>query len=587
VVAAAAAAALALMAGLVAATGLPAAGPAFAATVEIDTVVGARLVLAFPPTLAGPRTAAVDDHGDIYVTDTDNNLIRRVDAAGRVSTIAGTGLAGFSGDGGLATAARLWRPHGIAVDNRGHVFVADSPNHRIRRIDLATGIITTVAGTGTGGYNGDGVPATRAHLNRPRFLLVAPDQSLIIADTDNRRVRRVSPAGVISTIAGTGVAGFGGDGGPATAARLDDPRGLALDSDGTLYVSNAEGTMVPSVRRIDPSGVITTVAGGNPAGFSGDGGPARAARLDEPRSIALLGRSLYIADSLNDRVRRVDLDTGVIDTVAGTGVAGYGGDGGPAIDARLAEPRGVAVMGNDVLVVDTGNNRIRRITGLAPDPGPGPGPDPGPDPDPDPGPGPDPDPAPAPGPAPGPGPPPGGPTGPAGSTGALLTPVAGYRVVTSDGSVFTFGGVPFAGSAAGNGLQRPVVGTAASPSGAGYWLVASDGGLFAFGDARFFGSAGGMVLNRPIVGMAASPSGAGYWLVASDGGLFAFGDARFFGSAGGMVLNRPIVGMAASPTGGGYWLTSADGGIFSFGDAPFLGAPRTPPGAVVAGFTAG
>lgn len=343
--------------------------PAAASTPIITTVAGGRLASAVPTSLAGPRTAAVDNHGDVYFTDTDNNMIRRVDTAGNVTTIAGTGVPGGSGDGGPARAAQLWRPHGVAVDNHGHVYVADSPNHRIRCIDLATDIISTVAGTGRDGYNGDGIPATQAKLDRPRFLIVAPDQSLIIADTGNRRVRRVSPSGTITTIAGTGEAGYSGDGGPATAARLDDPRGLALDADGNLYVSNAEGSPVPSVRRIDPSGVITTLAGGNPAGFAGDGGPATAARLNEPRSIALSGRSLYIADSLNHRIRRVNLDTGLIDTVVGTGLAGYSGDGGPPADARVSEPRGVAVTdGGDVVVVDTGNNRIRLITGMNRDP---------------------------------------------------------------------------------------------------------------------------------------------------------------------------------------------------------------------------
>ncbi|MCA1842376.1 MAG: hypothetical protein LC792_04150, partial [Actinobacteria bacterium] len=264
--------------------------------------------------LAQPRTAAVAANGDIYVTDTYHHEIRRVDGSGAVTTVAGNGHAGSGGDGGPATAASLDTPHGVAVDNRGHVFVADSPNHRIRRVDLATGTITTVAGTGQEGFGGDGGPATAARLNRPRFLIVAPDGSMIIADTANYRVRRVDPSGIITTIAGTGVAGYSGDGGPATAARLDDPRGLALDDAGNLYVSNAEGSPVPSVRRIDRAGIFSTVAGGNPAGYGGDGSPATAARLHEPRSIAVWRSTLYIADSLIDRIRAVDLRTGVIRT---------------------------------------------------------------------------------------------------------------------------------------------------------------------------------------------------------------------------------------------------------------------------------
>jgi len=581
------------------------------------TPAGAAVVL------AQPRTAAVDAGGDVYFTDTYHHQIRRLDRSGVVTTIAGTGQPGYGGDGGPATAARLETPHGVAVDGHGHVFIADSPNHRIRMVDLATGTIRTVAGTGVAGYGGDGGPATAARLNRPRFLVVAADGSLIVADTDNYRVRRVDPSGIITTIAGTGDRGYSGDGGPATAARLDDPRGLAYDAAGNLYVSNAEGSAVPSVRRIDPAGTITTVAGGQPAGYGGDGGPATEARLNEPRSIAVAGSTLYVADSLNNRIRAVDLVTGLIWTVAGTGSAGFGGDGGPAAAARLSAPRGVAVTPDgDVIVIDTGNDRLRRIDtdgsalpgALAPLAIGAPGgttadlarPSPS-----------------AAGTASASGTRPGGAdgyrlvtadggvltSGDAAFLGsiagrALNRPIVGaastatgggYWLVASDGGVFTFGDAPFLGSTGGIRLNQPIVGMAATPSGTGYWLVASDGGIFAFGDAWFFGSTGALRLNRPIVGMAVTPSGGGYWLVASDGGIFAFGDAGFFGSAGGLRLVRPVAGMATTPTGAGYWLLASDGGIFAFGDAPFLGsaagaaAPggRTPPAVAMAASPAG
>ncbi|HYH50772.1 MAG TPA: hypothetical protein VEG38_14600 [Acidimicrobiia bacterium] len=523
----------------------------------ISTIAGGRTAKAPDGSharLSQPRTAAVAANGDIYFTDTYHHQIRRLDRNGVVTNVAGNGYAGSGGDGGPATEASLDTPHGVAVDNRGNVFIADSPNHRIRKVDLATGTITTVAGTGHEAFGGDGGPATAAKLNRPRFLLVAPDGSLIVADTANYRVRRIDPAGIITTIAGNGEKGYSGDGGPATSARLDDPRGLALDEAGNLYVSNAEGSPVPTVRRIDPAGIITTVAGGKPAGFSGDGGPATEARLHEPRSIAIWRSTLYIADSMNDRIRAVDLRTGLIRTVAGTGSCAYGGDGGPAAAAKVAEPRGVAVTPDgDVIVVDTGNDRLRRIdagdgvgTGWS------------------------------------------GPTGDSGATSgeagaapggsgawsetASVRAGDGYRLVGADGGVFTFGDAPFLGSTGGMALNRPIVGLAPASAGKGYWLVAADGGIFSFGDAKFFGSTGGIRLNQPIVGMAATPTGKGYWLVAADGGIFSFGDARFFGSTGGMRLNRPIVGMASTSTGRGYWLVAADGGIFSFGDAKFFGS---------------
>jgi sugar lactone lactonase YvrE len=539
-------------------------GPASAAApTPIITTIAGRGVGRTPQgqraMLSEPRTAAVDDSGAIWFTDTGHNQIRRLDPlTGLVTVVAGSGLAGPLGDGGPAIAARLDMPHGVAVDNHGHVYIADSANNRIRMVTLATGVITTVAGTGQSGDGGDGGPAAAANLDHPRFLVVGSDGALIVADTGNYRVRRVDPNGMIRTIAGTGKRGYSGDGGPATAAQLDDPRGLALDADGTLYISNAEAVPMPSVRRVDPAGVITTIAGGHPAGYSGDGGPATAAALNVPRSIALWHSDLYIADSDNNRIRHVDLTTGTIDTVVGTGVRGEHGDGGPATRAQIDQPRGVAVTPTgDLVIGDTGNNRLRfvHITRAVPSP-----------------------PVPAP-PAVSPPPPGDGGSGDAPSPDPLAVdiaplsvpdPPAGYHLVASDGGIFAFGDAGFFGSTGALRLAKPIVGMAASPSGLGYWLVASDGGIFAFGDAGFFGSTGALTLAKPIVGMAASPSGLGYWLVASDGGIFAFGDAGFFGSPAGRVTGRPVVGLMASPTGGGYRVATGDGEVFPFGDArPF------------------
>jgi hypothetical protein len=556
-----------LLAVAVAAAALPLAGrlgPAVGAEPAIITTIAGQGIGRTPYGLAadlsGPRTAAVDSTGMIWFTDTGHHQIKRLDpATGLVTIVAGTGLAGALGDGRAAVAASLDMPHGVAVDNRGGIYIADSANNRIRLVNQATGLITTVAGTGRPGFRGDGGPATTAEIDHPRFVVVAPDGSLIIADTGNHRIRRVDPSGVISTVAGTGRPGLSGDGGPAIAADLDDPRGLALAADGTLYVVGGEGVPRPSVRRIDRAGIITTVAGGLPAGYSGDGGPATAAALNSPRSIALWGTDLYIADSDNSRIRHVDLSTGIIRTVVGTGTFGYGGDHGPATQAQIHQPRGVAVTPTgDLVIGDTLNSRLRLVRFNRPAAPPVPEPVPL-------------EPLAAPeveGPAP-----------------AEVTPVEsappdlpvrpsgdGYRLVASDGGIFAFGDAGFFGSTGALTLTKPIVGLASTPSGQGYWLVASDGGVFAFGDAGFFGSTGALTLSRPIVGMASTPSGRGYWLVASDGGVFAFGDAGFFGSTGAIKLSKPIVGMTPSATGNGYRLVASDGGIFSFGDAGFFGS---------------
>ena len=308
--------------------------------------------------LNAPRTMAVAADGAIYLTDTENHRIRRISPSGVISTIAGTGSAGYSGDGGPAVAARVNNPHGIAVDADGNVYIADAPNHRIRRVDR-DGIITTVAGTGSSGYNGDGIAATSARLYYPKGVEVGPDGSLYIGDANNHRVRRVDASGVITTVAGTGTSGFSGDGGPATAARLKFPRNLAFDSAGRLYIADDENFRV---RRVDTSGVITTVAGTGVAGYSGDDGPATSAQLRRVRDVAVdAAGNVYIADQENHRIRRVS-PSGIITTFAGTGVTGFSGDGGQADAARVAGPRGVAVDADGrVLIGDTGNHRIRRV----------------------------------------------------------------------------------------------------------------------------------------------------------------------------------------------------------------------------------
>jgi sugar lactone lactonase YvrE len=314
-----------------------------------------------------PRAAAVGPDGSVYVSDTFNHRVRRVAPGGAVTTIVGTGEAAYSGDGGPATAATLHWPHGVAVDPAGAgLYIADSANHRVRRVDLAAGTVTTVAGSATPGDGGDGGPAPAAQLEDPKGVYAAPSGDLYIADSGNDRIRRVDRSGTISTVAGTGVTGYSGDGGPAAGAEFDAPRAVAGDGAGNLYVADDNNHRI---RRIDPAGVVTTVAGTGTKGFSGDGGSALSAQLDHPRGVAVDGRgALFIADSMSHRVRMVD-PAGVISTVAGCGRQGFGGDGGPATVARVFEPRGVAVdAAGRLFVADTYNDRVRRVD----DPRPGP-----------------------------------------------------------------------------------------------------------------------------------------------------------------------------------------------------------------------
>ncbi|MBI2877240.1 MAG: hypothetical protein HYY20_10190 [Candidatus Tectomicrobia bacterium] len=304
-----------------------------------------------------PSGVAVGPDGSLYIAEASD--IRRVGPDGIITTVAGIGGrggSGYSGDGGPATAARLYAPSGIAVGPDGSLYIADANNHRIRRVGPDE-IITTVAGNGTAGYSGDGGPATAARLYQPRDVAVGPDGSFYIADEINIRVRRVGPDGIITTVAGNGSYGLSGDGGPATAARLGYPWGVAVGPDGSLYIAD---TGNDRIRRVGPDGIIMTAAG-NGYGHSGDGGPATAAKLRRPEGVAVgPDGSLYIADTGNHRIRRVGPD-GIITTAAGS-FGGYSGDGGPATAAKLSFPTGVA-MGPDgsLYIADFWNHRIRRV----------------------------------------------------------------------------------------------------------------------------------------------------------------------------------------------------------------------------------
>jgi sugar lactone lactonase YvrE len=318
--------------------------------------------------LSSPSNVTVDSEGNLFIVDRDNQRIRKVSPLGIITTVAGDGsisceLLGchgnYGGDGGSATAAKLNDPGGVAIDSAGNLFIADFGNRRVRKVS-PSGIISTVAGGGTNEL-GDGGPATSATLNSPAGVAIDSAGNLFIADFNDRRIRKVSSSGIITTIAGGGSASNRlGDDGPATSAQLGGPSGVAVDSAGNLFIADELGNRI---RKVSTLGIITTVAGNGSSGYSGDGGPATSARLSLPSDVAVdSAGNLFIADSFNNRIRKVS-SSGIIATVAGDGSFGYSGDGGLAISAQLDDPFGVAVdsTGN-LYVADTNNSRIRKVT---------------------------------------------------------------------------------------------------------------------------------------------------------------------------------------------------------------------------------
>jgi uncharacterized protein (TIGR03437 family) len=314
--------------------------------------------------LDNPTGVAVDSAGNIYIADTANGRIRKV-SGGMITTIAGNSTFGFSGDGGPAASASLNLPAAIAVDSAGNLYIADLANQRIRKV--TNGTITTVAGNGNRGFSGDGGPATSASISGPAGVAVDPVGNLYIADTGNNRIRKVV-SGTIMTIAGNKTPGFSGDGGPATSASLNGPFGMAIDSTDALYIADSSNSRVRKV----VAGTITTLAGNGNYRFSGDGGPATSASLNLPSGVANdSAGNLYIADFLNNRVRKSS--AGTINTVAGSGpscsistalVCGvFSGDGGPAANASLNQPFGVALdAAGNLYIADAANNRVRKVS---------------------------------------------------------------------------------------------------------------------------------------------------------------------------------------------------------------------------------
>jgi sugar lactone lactonase YvrE len=305
-----------------------------------------------------PQGVVADALGNLFIADSQNARIREIKPDGTISTVAGTGQFGFSGDGGSALNAQL-DASGVAVDAAGNLYIADGNNGRVRKVS-ANGTITTVAGTGQLTYSGDGGPAIAAGIGSVSSIAVDSTGNLYIAAPLSARIRKVSVDGTITTVAGNGLSGYSGDGGLATNASLNNPFGVGLDSAGNIYIADSTNGRI---RKVTPNGTITTVAGGQSFGNLGDGGPATSANLAFPEGMAVdVFGNLYIADTDNHRIRLVGID-GTIKTVAGTGNSAFSGDDGPATKADLNFPNGVAVdTAGNVYVADSVNNRIRKLT---------------------------------------------------------------------------------------------------------------------------------------------------------------------------------------------------------------------------------
>jgi sugar lactone lactonase YvrE len=306
-----------------------------------------------------PYGVVIGRDGSLYFCDLDNQRIRRLDLkTGRTTDIAGNGQRAYAGDGGPATAGSLNMPHELVFDSRGHIYIAERDNHVVRKVDRGTGLLSTLAGTGVAGFSGDGGPASKAQLRQPHSIAMGPDGRLLICDVGNHRVRAVDlSSGTIETIGGTGERLPTPDGALLKGTPLNGPRTMAIDRDGTIYLALREGN---ALYRIAPkTGTLHHLAGTGEQGYSGDGGPARLAKLAGPKGLALAGRSLYLADTESHTIRRVDLDSGIITTVLGTGARGDGPESDP-LQCKLSRPHGLfAGAGSALYVTDSEAHRIR------------------------------------------------------------------------------------------------------------------------------------------------------------------------------------------------------------------------------------
>jgi sugar lactone lactonase YvrE len=310
-----------------------------------------------------PFGFAVGPDGALYFCEMNGQRVRRLDlATGRATTIAGTGGRGYSGDGGLAVAATLNMPHELQFDADGNLYIADRDSHTIRRVDMKTGIISTAVGTGVAGYSGDGGAARSAQLRAPHCLAQDGAGGLLICDIGNHRIRRLDlRSGIIETYAGTGEGGLTPEGAPVGGTPLRGPRALARAASGDLYLALREGHAVYRIDAVRQT--LHRLAGTGTRGYSGDGGPALDATLAGPKGLAVgPDQALYIADTENHVIRRVDLQSGVITTVLGTGELGDGPEPDPR-HCRLSRPHGLLVTPDGLLIADSEAHRIRLLRG--------------------------------------------------------------------------------------------------------------------------------------------------------------------------------------------------------------------------------
>ena len=327
---------------------------------NIETIAGGGTILGD----GGPATSAnlkvfgqlaIDSYGNIIIAANNDARIRKVDAAtGIITTIGGTGVQNYSGDGGPATSAEFDWPNFVACDAHNNVYISDHSD-RIRKINAVTGIVTTIAGTGLPAFTGDGGPATAAAIYAPEGIVFDLEGNLYFCDHSNARIRKIDTNGIITTIAGTGITGHSGDGGPALLAEIS-AWGLAIDNFGDLYFSYGA-----YVRKIDMStGIISTVAGYGAVVYNGEGIPATSAGIGPIKVAFDVNNRMYITDAFNHRIRMVD-NNGLIYTVAGIGTQGFAGDGGPATAAQFYSPHGIEYFCGNIYVADVQNKRVRKI----------------------------------------------------------------------------------------------------------------------------------------------------------------------------------------------------------------------------------